>query len=144
MLLTAAGALDVGPVHVVVAGSGPQAEPLRDLAGRIGVPVHFVGHQCDVAPWLAMADVIAIPSRSEAFGRTTIEAGESAFVTLSWGQSSVPASRRWQKLAQKKRIELNEQMARVRAMSKVVDHVLQCQCADLSDCGRVALAVAAR
>ncbi len=56
-------------------------------------------------------------------------------------RSSVPASRRWQELAQQKRIELNEQMARLRAMSKVVGYVLQCQCADLSDCGRMAVSV---
>lgn len=56
-------------------------------------------------------------------------------------RSSVPASRRRQELAQQKRIELNEQMARLRAMSKVVGYVLQCQCADLSDCGRMAVSV---
>ncbi len=52
-------------------------------------------------------------------------------------RSSVPASRPWQELAQKKQTELNEQVARLKAMSKVVEHVLQCQCADLSDCGRM-------
>jgi MerR family redox-sensitive transcriptional activator SoxR len=55
--------------------------------------------------------------------------------------SSVPASRRWQELAQQKQIELNEQIARLVAMRKVVDRVLQCQCADLSACGRIAASV---
>ncbi len=52
--------------------------------------------------------------------------------------SGVPASRRWQELAQKKQAELDEQMDRLRAMRQVVDRVLQCNCVDLSECGRLA------
>src|SRR5205085_1065192 len=33
----------------------------------------------------------------------------------------------------KTQAELNEQMARIRAMSKLVEHVSQCRCADLSE-----------
>jgi MerR family redox-sensitive transcriptional activator SoxR len=54
----------------------------------------------------------------------------------------VPASTRWQELARKKRIELNEQIARLRAMRKVVDRVLKCQCMELSQCGRIAASAA--
>lgn len=56
-------------------------------------------------------------------------------------RSTVPASRRWQELAQKKVRELNEQMARLKAMRRVVDRVLQCQCVELSQCGRIAASV---
>ena len=56
-------------------------------------------------------------------------------------RSGVPASRRWQELARKKQVELDEQMDRIRAMRQVVDRVLQCRCADLSECGRIAASV---
>jgi hypothetical protein len=74
VLLAAVDRLDSGPVVVVVAGAGPEERSLRAIAERIRVPVHFLGHQRDVALWLRVADVVAIPSRREAFGRTTIEA----------------------------------------------------------------------
>jgi MerR family redox-sensitive transcriptional activator SoxR len=56
-------------------------------------------------------------------------------------RSSVPASRRWQELAQKKIQDLDQQMARLKAMRNLVDRVSQCQCADLSQCGRIAASV---
>lgn len=56
-------------------------------------------------------------------------------------QSSVPASRRWQELAQKKISDLDRQMARLKAMRRLVDLVSRCQCADLPQCGRIAASV---
>jgi glycosyltransferase involved in cell wall biosynthesis len=64
----------VGPLHLFVAGTGPEDERLRELAAASPVRVHFVGHRDDVALWLRVADVIAIPSRRESFGRITLEA----------------------------------------------------------------------
>lgn len=55
--------------------------------------------------------------------------------------SSIPASRRWQELAQKKMWDLDQQMARLKAMRHLVDLVSHCQCADLPQCGRVAASV---
>ena len=64
-----------GPLHVVVAGSGPYEGPLREAASRlVGPVVHFVGHQADVAPWMAVGDVFAAPSQVEAFGLAAAEA----------------------------------------------------------------------
>jgi MerR family redox-sensitive transcriptional activator SoxR len=57
---------------------------------------------------------------------------------LNGFRPSVPASRRWQELAQKKMCELDEQLERLEAMRQLVDRVRQCQCADLSNCGRIA------
>src|SRR5438445_1009413 len=57
---------------------------------------------------------------------------------LNGFRRSVPASRRWQELAQKKICELDEQLARLKTMRQLVDRVRQCQCVDLSDCGRIA------
>lgn len=56
-------------------------------------------------------------------------------------RSSVPASRRWQELAQRKMRKLDEQMARLKAMRQLVERVLQCQCAELPQCGRIAASV---
>lgn len=61
-------------VHLVLAGSGPEEETLRKLAARSPIPVHFLGHQNNLPLWLQVADVLAIPSRRESFGRATLEA----------------------------------------------------------------------
>lgn len=60
---------------------------------------------------------------------------------LTGFHSSVPASRRWQELARKKILELDEQMARLKTMRQLVHRVLQCQCAELPQCGRLAASV---
>lgn len=70
-------ALDtLGPMrdtHLVIAGSGPDEPSLRRLAAAAPLPVHFLGHRDDVHLLIAMSDVMAIPSRDEAFGRVTLE-----------------------------------------------------------------------
>lgn len=53
-------------------------------------------------------------------------------------RAGVPPSRRWQELGYKKQRELDEQAARIRAMRKVLDRVLQCRCVNLEECGRMA------
>jgi hypothetical protein len=49
--------------------------------------------------------------------------------------------RRWQELARKKQQELDRQIARLKAMRRLVDRVLECQCIELTECGRVASSV---
>jgi glycosyltransferase involved in cell wall biosynthesis len=61
-------------VHLVIVGTGPEEGNLRRLAARAPVPVHFLGHRDDVQRWMAASDVMAMPSRSESFGRVTLEA----------------------------------------------------------------------
>jgi hypothetical protein len=53
----------------------------------------------------------------------------------------IQASRRWQELAQRKRLELEEQITRLKTMQRLVDSVLQCRCIELEECGRMAAAV---
>lgn len=48
---------------------------------------------------------------------------------------------RWQELARRKQRELDEQIARLKAMRRLVDRVLQCQCVELPECGRIAASV---
>lgn len=54
--------------------------------------------------------------------------------------TGVAASLRWQELAGRKRKELDEQIARLQAMRRMVDRVMKCRCLDLADCGRRAAA----
>jgi glycosyltransferase involved in cell wall biosynthesis len=70
LLRAAAGLPDA---HVVVVGSGPEEERLRALASP---STRFVGHveRDDLAQWYAVADVLALPSRSEPWGMTLNEA----------------------------------------------------------------------
>lgn len=55
--------------------------------------------------------------------------------------SGVTPPRRWQELARRKREDLDEQIAQLKAMRRVVDRVLQCQCVNLPECGRIAASV---
>src|SRR5262249_43799431 len=61
-------------VHLVIAGSGPEESDLRALAASSPHPVHFLGHRDDIPCLMQLADVVAIPSRREAFGRVVLEA----------------------------------------------------------------------
>ena len=64
------------PVHVVVAGEGEERAALTAQARACGVATafHFVGQRQDIAPWIALGDVVAMPSRREAFGVAAAEA----------------------------------------------------------------------
>lgn len=65
----------VGPAHarLVLGGLGPDEAALRDRAA--GLPnVHVGGAVSDVAGFLSGVDVVAIPSRWEAFGLVGLEA----------------------------------------------------------------------
>jgi DNA-binding transcriptional MerR regulator len=55
--------------------------------------------------------------------------------------AQVRPPRRWQELARRKKAEIEEQMMRLRAMRRLVDRVLQCDCAELGACGRIAATV---
>jgi MerR family redox-sensitive transcriptional activator SoxR len=55
--------------------------------------------------------------------------------------TGVQPQRRWQELARKKRQELDGQIARLKAMRRVVDRVMQCQCLELTECGRIAASI---
>ncbi len=69
-LIAAAGPM--AGVVVVIAGEGPEARRLADLAARSGASVRLEGVVSgeDKARWLAAADVFAVPSRRLASGRS--------------------------------------------------------------------------
>ena len=51
--------------------------------------------------------------------------------------AGTPPARRWQELAQRKRAQVEEQMARLRNMRRLLATGFQCSCACLEDCARV-------
>src|SRR3954447_1247094 len=53
---------------------------------------------------------------------------------LNGFRSDVTASRRWRELAGKKRKELDERLAQIRAMRDLVDRVMRCNCPELAHC----------
>jgi glycosyltransferase involved in cell wall biosynthesis len=61
--------------HLIVAGDGPEAPTLRQQAAAspAGQRIHFVGH-VDPPPYLAAADIFALPSSIESFGIVYAEA----------------------------------------------------------------------
>ena len=63
-------------IHWAIAGTGPLAGALSRLAVRSGVAdsVHLLGHIDDPTALLAEADCVVMPSTSEAFGSSLLDA----------------------------------------------------------------------
>ncbi|MCC7522724.1 glycosyltransferase family 4 protein [Candidatus Uhrbacteria bacterium] len=61
---------------LVLVGDGPERSNLETLAKELGVfsSVEFVGHQTDIAPYLASASVVVQPSHYEGWGLSITEA----------------------------------------------------------------------
>ena len=55
--------------------------------------------------------------------------------------SGATPPRRWQELARRKQQELDQQIARLKSMRRMVDRVSQCRCVDLAECGQIAASV---
>jgi glycosyltransferase involved in cell wall biosynthesis len=79
-------------VGEVAPGDRAYASELGALACALGVEaqVRWVGHQHDVAPWLAAADAAALPSLSEAGPAVLVEAAAAGVALLA---SSIPSHR---------------------------------------------------
>ena len=58
--------------QLVVVGDGPERERVVQLADGTGVV--FAGHQEEVVPWLAAADLVVIPSRWDGLSLSLLEA----------------------------------------------------------------------
>ncbi|NLC08130.1 MAG: glycosyltransferase family 4 protein, partial [Syntrophomonadaceae bacterium] len=68
-------ALDVAPIFLIV-GDGSLAQELKELAQHLQIAdrVIFTGFREDVPQLMAVMDVVVVPSLSEAFGLSLIEA----------------------------------------------------------------------
>lgn len=60
----------------LIVGDGSQAKELRRLARELSLEerVFFAGFQQEVGGWLALMDIVVVPSLSEAFGFSLLEA----------------------------------------------------------------------
>lgn len=69
---------DCADIHLVVVGTGPEADPLRTLAAELGVEdrVHFAGWVTEERKWqiLHAADAYVSASMHEGFGLVFVEA----------------------------------------------------------------------
>jgi glycosyltransferase involved in cell wall biosynthesis len=67
------------------------------MARRCGLEVFFAGMQADMTPWLSAADVVALPSRSEAYPMVLLEAaahGRPVIATDVGGVSEIVENRK--------------------------------------------------
>jgi len=78
--------------RLTVVGDGPERASLEQLSVGLGLGRHvrFVGHQIDVAKWLAGASVLAMPSRSEGMGIAAVEALASAIPVVCSNAGGLP------------------------------------------------------
>lgn len=69
-------ASSVPEASFIVIGDGPLREELPALAGRLGVRdrIHFFGTRSDVGAFMALMDVLVVPSLSEGAPLVTLEA----------------------------------------------------------------------
>lgn len=64
------------PCRLILVGQGPDLAAARELTRSLGLTacVDFIEEQQDVAGWLHAADVLLLPSETEAFGMAALEA----------------------------------------------------------------------
>jgi L-malate glycosyltransferase len=61
---------------LLIVGSGPEEQPLKELAGALGISgdCHFEPGTAEVAQWLRCIDIFVLPSLSEALSNSLMEA----------------------------------------------------------------------
>lgn len=59
---------------LILIGDGPERTALMSQAERLGIDARFLGARTDVAPFLARADVVVLPSLHEGFSNAVMEA----------------------------------------------------------------------
>jgi len=66
----------VASARVLLVGEGAERAHLETIAASLGVAgcLRLTGETADVTPYLAAADVVAVPSRNEGMGRVIVEA----------------------------------------------------------------------
>jgi glycosyltransferase involved in cell wall biosynthesis len=79
-------------LHLVLAGSGGEAEQLRALAAEldVGPRVHLLGHRSDVPALLGAADIFVLPSRREGMPVALMEAMAAGVPAVAARAGGVP------------------------------------------------------
>ncbi|NYF99048.1 glycosyltransferase involved in cell wall biosynthesis [Janibacter cremeus] len=94
LLLDAAADSRLEHVQFVIGGDGSQTLALREQAVQLGIDkrVHFLGQLTpgEVASAMAAADVVAVPSRNEAFGIVALEAWRSGTSLIGTVHGGMP------------------------------------------------------
>src|ERR1044071_8261907 len=94
---------------------------------RIGGQRHYDGH---VLNYLAVIDMAK---------RAGFRIDEIRRLFHGFGKGT-PAFRRWQLLARRKIIEMDDLITRAKKMKRLLENADRCKCLDLEDCGKVFLA----
>ncbi|MFL6733070.1 MAG: glycosyltransferase [Sphingomicrobium sp.] len=91
------------PVRLMLLGSGPQENELRDLARELGVAddVHFAGQVANPFAYLHRSSLFVLPSRWEGMSNALLEAlasGCPSIATRCPGSNEILANGRWGRL----------------------------------------------
>ncbi len=80
------------PVHLLMAGDGPDRGPAEHLAHQLGVQKHvtFLGKQNHVERIIRQADVLLLPSELESFGLVALEAMSCGVVPIATRTGGLP------------------------------------------------------
>ncbi len=80
------------PSHLVMVGDGPDRSEAEDEARKLGIDnaVYFLGKLDVVAPLLASADVFLLPTQSESFGLSALEALASGVPVIGTRAGGLP------------------------------------------------------
>ncbi len=74
----------------VAVGDGPARPTLEALSRQLGLEALFAGAQTDMTPWYLAADVVALPSRSEAFPMVLLEAAAHGRPVIATNVGGIP------------------------------------------------------
>jgi glycosyltransferase involved in cell wall biosynthesis len=83
---------DLPPFRVVIVGDGPERDALSRQAETFGISdkVVFAGFQRDMAPYFAMAHILALPSHSEGSPNVVLEAMSAGLPIAATNVGGVP------------------------------------------------------
>jgi N-acetyl-alpha-D-glucosaminyl L-malate synthase BshA len=80
------------PARLLLVGDGPERSHAERLANELNVAgdVYFLGMQLDVEEIFNMADVFLLPSQTESFGLTALEAGAAGIPVIASNVGGLP------------------------------------------------------